>query len=59
MADLLYRSNPWILPVLMLLVLGAAIELPYRLRTLLYPNKVNPNPSMPFRPVFSLCPPLS
>jgi hypothetical protein len=30
MTELIYQSNPWILPIMMLVVLGLAIELPYR-----------------------------
>lgn len=44
MTDLLYQSNPWILPTLMLVALGLAIELPYRLRTVLSLKKLNPDP---------------
>lgn len=32
MTDLLYQASPWILPTVMLVVLGLAIELPFRLR---------------------------
>jgi hypothetical protein len=39
--DLLYQSNPWILPAVMLVVLGLAIELPYRLRAAV--SLKNPN----------------
>jgi hypothetical protein len=38
MTDFLYESSPWILPTLMLVVLGLAIELPYRLRHL-FPSR--------------------
>jgi hypothetical protein len=41
MTDLLYQSNPWILPTVMLVVLGLAIELPYRLRAVV--SLKNPN----------------
>ena len=44
MTDLLYGSNPWILPTLMLAVLGLAIELPYRFRGVAALKKVNPDP---------------
>lgn len=30
MTQLIYDSNPWVLPIVMLVVLGLAIELPYR-----------------------------
>jgi hypothetical protein len=41
MTDLLYESNPWILPSVMLIVLGLAIEVPYRLRVVV--SLKNPN----------------
>jgi hypothetical protein len=41
MTALLYQSNPWILPTVMLVVLGLAIELPYRLRAVV--SLKNPN----------------
>jgi hypothetical protein len=44
MTNLLYQANPWILPTLMLVVLGLAIELPYRLRAVLAFKKLNPDP---------------
>ena len=44
MTDFLYGSNPWILPTLMLVVLGLAIELPYRFRGVAALKKVNPDP---------------
>jgi hypothetical protein len=30
MTELIFSSNPWLLPALMLLVLGLSIEVPYR-----------------------------
>jgi hypothetical protein len=44
MTEFLYQSNPWMLPVLMLIVLILAIELPYRFRALLAAKKVNTDP---------------
>ena len=41
MTDLLYQSNPWILPTIMLVVLVLAIEVPYRLRAVV--SLKNPN----------------
>ncbi|HLY03834.1 MAG TPA: hypothetical protein VKR56_15215 [Candidatus Cybelea sp.] len=48
MTDFLYQSNPWILPAVMLVVLGLAIEVPYRLRAVV--SLKNPN----FDPVNAL-----
>jgi hypothetical protein len=31
MTDLIFQANPWLLPIVMLVVLGCAIEFPYRL----------------------------
>ncbi len=41
MTDFFYQSNPWILPTVMLVVLGLAIEVPYRLRAVV--SLKNPN----------------
>jgi hypothetical protein len=38
MTQLIYHSNPWLLPALMLVVLGLSIELPYRFANLLPAN---------------------
>lgn len=43
MTDFLYRSSPWMLPTLMFVVLGLAIELPYRFKALLPLKKLNPD----------------
>jgi len=43
MTAFLYESNPWLLPVLMLVVLGLAIELPYRFRAYVSNNELNPD----------------
>ena len=43
MTDFIYQSNPWLLPLLMLVVLTLAIELPYRFRTYVPENKLNPD----------------
>lgn len=45
MTEFLYLSNPWILPALMLVVLGLAIELPYRFKAALPLRKLNPDAS--------------
>ena len=43
MTDFIYQSNPWLLPMLMLVVLALAIELPYRSRAYIPRDKLNPD----------------
>jgi len=44
MTNFFYQSSPWILPALMLIVLGLAIELPYRFRGFLSSSVTNLDP---------------
>ena len=43
MTDFIYQSNPGLLPMLMLVVLALAIELPYRSRAYIPRDKLNPD----------------